>query len=133
MKKLIVSLVCVFIIQVGWSQDIHHTKKIAPEKDYENILVKKLSDDQLQTSFMIWVKNSVKLHKHNHHTENIYVVKGKGEMTIGDQKFIIKKGDYFTIPKGTPHALKVLSHGPVQVVSIQSPKFVGTDRIFIKE
>lgn len=131
MKFILATIVFLFCAET-YCQDIHHTKKLEPQEDFENILVKKLSDDELQTSFVIWIKDEVKLHKHNHHTENIYVLKGKGEMTIGDQKFIIKKGDYFTIPKGTAHALKVISFGPVKVISVQSPKFVGTDRVFVK-
>lgn len=114
------------------AQDIVHTKKQKPDIEYENILVKTLSDTPHQTSFMIWIKDGVKLHKHKVHTENIYVIKGKGEMTIGDEKYVIKKGDYFTIPKNTPHALKVLSSSPMQVISIQSPKFIGQDRILIE-
>lgn len=133
MNKSFLPLFYLMFTPLLWSQDIYHTKTSNPHKEHDNILVKKLSDDPLQTSFMIWIKRDVKAHKHNHHTENIYVIKGKGEMQIGDQKFIIKKGDYFTIPKGTPHALRVLSHKPVQVISIQSPKFVGNDRVFIKE
>lgn len=93
----------------------------------------KIADDDFQSSFLIWIKDEVKLHKHNEHTENIYVLKGKGEMILNDEKFVIKKGDYLNIPKGRAHSLKVLSSSPMQVLSIQSPKFSGKDRIFIKE
>lgn len=117
----------------GLAQDIIKFKDVKPDKEFENILVKKISDDDEQTSFIIWVKESVRLHKHEHHSENIYVLEGKGEMIIGDEKFIIKKGDYFNIPKNTPHALKVLSSSPIKVLSIQSPKFEGKDRVFLDE
>ncbi len=80
---------------------------------------------------MIWIKHEVKLHKHEYHTENIYVISGKGEMRIGSKTYEVKKGDYFRIPKNTPHGLKVTSSKPMKVLSIQSPKFSGTDRIFI--
>jgi len=43
----------------------------------------------------------------------------------------INKGDYFNIPENTPHGLQVLSSSPIKVLSIQSPKFDGTDRILI--
>jgi hypothetical protein len=33
---------------------------------------------------------------------------------------------------GTPHSLKVTSVSAVKVLSIQSPKFDGKDRIFIE-
>ncbi|MEO9531495.1 MAG: cupin domain-containing protein [Crocinitomicaceae bacterium] len=128
-KSFLLSLFA-FIYSFGFSQQVIHAAKQKASEDYENILVKKLSDDENQTSFMIWIKEGVALHKHVHHTENIFVLKGKGEMTINDEKFVIKKGDYFSIPKNSWHALKVLSSGPVQVISIQSPQFLGKDRIF---
>jgi len=133
MKSLYLIAAIFSFSAVSFAQDIIHTKSETPDKEFENILVHTLSDDENQTSFMIWIKEGVKLHKHLEHTENIYVLKGKGEMIIGDEKLVIKKGDYFSIKKNTPHALKVLSSSPMKVISIQSPKFVGKDRIFIKE
>lgn len=130
MKRLILFLVLVLGLQVI-GQDIYKLKKEKPTEDFENIHIRKLSDSNEQTTFLIWIKNDVRLHKHAHHTENIYVISGRGEMTIGDEKFVIKKGDFFTIPKNTPHGLKVLSSAPVKVLSIQSPKFKGVDRIFL--
>ena len=132
MKKVLIVFLCLIAL-VGVAQDLIKLADVKPEEDYENIWVKKISDDEQQTSFVIWVKESVRLHKHEHHSENIYVLGGKGEMTINDEKFVIKKGDYFNIPKNTPHALKVLSSSPVKVLSIQSPKFDGKDRIFLDE
>lgn len=116
-----------------YAQDILKLKDVQPKKDFDNILVQKLNDDDRQSSFIIWVKKEVKLHKHEWHTENLYVIEGKGEMQIGDEKFVIQKGDYFNIPKDTPHGLIVLSGKPVKVLSIQSPQFLGQDRIFINE
>lgn len=130
MKKWILLLMTTIGLQV-LAQDIYRLKKEKPTVDYENIHVKKISDSDEQTTFLIWIKNDVKPHKHVHHTENIYVIEGKGEMTIGDEKLVIKKGDFFTIPKDTPHALKVLSSTPVKVLSTQAPKFIGEDRIFL--
>ena len=132
MKKVLLAMMCLIAL-ITLAQDIKRLSDVEPEEDFENIWVKKISDDDEQTSFVIWVKQNVRLHKHEHHSENIYVLGGKGEMTINDEKFVIKKGDYFNIPKNTPHALKVLSSSPVKVLSIQSPKFEGKDRIFLDE
>lgn len=133
MKTLFITLFLTSICYSSSAQDILKLKDVKPQKAYENILVQKLNDDDRQTSFVIWIKKEVKLHKHEWHTENLYVVEGKGEMTIGDEKFVIQKGDYFNIPKDTPHGLKVLSSKPVKVLSIQSPQFLGQDRVFIEE
>ena len=135
MKKIAILFISgfVFVTITVFAQDIVKLKKVKPSKEFENILIKKFNDDKEQTTFMIWVKNEVKLHKHNFHIENVYVVSGKGEFTLGDEVFKIKKGDYINIPKQTPHALKVTSRNPMQVISIQSPQFKGIDRVFIKK
>ena len=132
MIKFCLSFFLFLFLSTGNAQEVIHAAKTKSSESYENILVKKLSDDENQTSFMIWIRESVPLHKHAHHTENIFVLKGKGEMTINDEKFVIKKGDYFSIPKNSWHALKVLSSSPMQVISIQSPQFLGKDRIYPK-
>jgi mannose-6-phosphate isomerase-like protein (cupin superfamily) len=132
MKKIIFLLLAIGAIQLI-AQDVYRLKKEKPTASFDNIHVRKISDSDEQSSFLIWIRQSVRLHKHNHHTENIYVISGKGEMILGDEKFVIKKGDFFTIPKGTPHGLNVLSTKPVKVLSIQSPKFTGEDRIFINK
>ncbi len=130
MKKIFFVLICL-VAFIGLSQELIPLKKVKPHKEYENILVKPYSSDANSSSFIIWVKKSVRLHKHQHHTENLYVISGKGELTLGDEILIIKKGDYINIPKDTPHALKVLSSKPIKVLSIQSPKFIGADRIYL--
>ncbi len=135
MKRLAILLFSGFVLVsiTVFAQDIVKLKKVKPSKKFENILIKKLNDGKEQTSFMIWVKNEVKLHKHNFHIENVYVIAGKGEFTLGNKVFKIKKGDYINIPKQTPHAVKVTSRQPMQVISIQSPQFKGIDRVFIEK
>ena len=123
-----------FLASVLFGQEELSLQKLQPEEDYENIHVQKISEDSLQSSFVIWVKKGVKEHFHAKHSENIYVIEGKAEMTLGTKVFTIDKGDYFNIPKGTLHSVtKVLSKKPLKVLSIQSPLFDGSDRIFTKQ
>jgi len=72
----------------------------------------------------------VKLHKHDFHTEHVYVLEGSGDFTLGNTTQPIKKGDLITIPKNTWHGVEVTSKVPLKVVSIQSPEFKGIDRVF---
>lgn len=106
-------------------------KNIFPDKEFDNICVKKLAEDSLQSTFIIWIKKDVKGHFHQEHTENILVISGKAEMLFNGEKIIIKKGDFLNIPKGTKHAVtKIYSRQALKVLSIQSPYFNGKDRIF---
>ena len=105
-----------------------------PDTTYENIHVKKIASDSLQSCFIIWVKKGVKGHFHQNHSENIVVIDGKAIMTLNDEKITIKKGDYINVPKDTKHAvLEITSKRPLKVLSIQSPFFDGSDRIFITD
>lgn len=130
MKKLVVLLFIVLGLS-AYSQ-VTNLEKFQPDEEYENIYVKKMYSDSLSTSFIIWIKKEVKAHKHEHHSETIYVLEGKGTMTVGKDTFEINKSDFFNIPMNTAHSLRVISNQPVKVISIQAPIFDGSDRVFIK-
>lgn len=130
--KLFLTSLFVFFYSLTNAQQFLELDTLSAPLEFENIYSKKIADDSLQTSFVIWIEENVRNHYHKEHTENILVLEGKADMTIGDKKLTIKKGDYLNIPKGTPHAVtKVYSRKPLKVLSIQSPQFDGTDRILI--
>jgi len=118
------------ITRVIFTQTVTNIKLIEPDSDFENTLVKQLDTDSNSTSFVIWIKKGVRSHKHETHTEIIYVEEGFRVMTVGNKSFDIKTGDYFRIPKNTAHSLRVLSNTTMKVISIQSPDFLGKDRVF---
>jgi mannose-6-phosphate isomerase-like protein (cupin superfamily) len=113
-----------------FSQEVTNLKNIKAFEEYENILIKKLDTDDNSTSFIIWIKKGVKSHKHEFHSEIISVIEGEGTMTINKKSFDIKSGDYFRIPENTFHSLKVTSSKSIKVLSVQSPGFLGKDRVF---
>lgn len=99
----------------------------------QNISVKKLNSDANCSSFEISIQDSVKLHYHQDHTENIFVLEGSARMRLDEDYIEINKGDYVHIPKGSKHAVWVKSDHPLKVISVQSPEFKGEDRHFIDE
>ncbi len=102
---------------------------VQPPKDLEDIHVVKIGSDIYSTDFVIFVKDQVPLHKHVEHSETIYVLEGKGLFQFGDDSFEIMAGDYIRVPKGVPHAVKVLSTMPLKIISVQAPEFFGKDRV----
>jgi mannose-6-phosphate isomerase-like protein (cupin superfamily) len=72
----------------------------------------------------------VREHHDAEHTEHVYIIEGTGDMLVGDSIYAVKKGDLIVIPPGTPHAVMTTSEEPLKVVSVQSPDFVGADRVF---
>ena len=112
---------------------VNHFNTVEPDVYFENIHVKKLFSDSNSTTFAIWVKQKVKMHKHLSHVENIYVTEGSGNFYLGDSTFLIKSGDLIVVPKNSWHGVDVNSKKPLKVLSIQSPEFIGNDRVFKEE
>ena len=131
MKKFFFLLFCTVTLfcKAQTSQSLDTIK--APDV-YDNIYVRKLYSDSLASSFVIFIKNEVKAHKHTTHSEHIYFLEGEGEMMIGEKKISVKKGDMIFVPKGTVHSLIVTSKTPVEVLSVQAPMFDGKDRVMIE-
>ncbi len=115
----------------SYAQEIN-ANNISPKEPFENIYSEKIAEDSLTTSFIIWIKKEVKLHKHIAHSEHVIVIEGEGEMRIGNEWLKIKAGDILFIPKNTAHKVVTTSNSPLKVISIQSPHFDGTDRILLE-
>ncbi len=96
--------------------------------EYENIHVKALSSDQHASEFLIFIKKFVPLHRHETHSETIYVLEGVAEMQIGNKQYTLKKGSFIKVPQGVAHGVRVLSSTALKVLSVQAPEFFGKDR-----
>ena len=95
----------------------------------ENVFNLPLFNDSLASSFCIIIKKEVKPHKHQFHSEHVFVLEGEGLMKLGEKILQLKKGDFIFIPKNTIHSVKTTSNVPLKVISIQAPFFDGKDRI----
>lgn len=96
----------------------------------KNISVKNLNHNPNASTFLVWVKDTVTAHKHIEHNELVYILKGKGKFHLGEESFNIKKGDVVFVPKNTFHSVQIKSRKMMQVLSVQTPYFDGTDRHF---
>lgn len=132
-KKL--SLIFVFSLFGGvitYAQSYLNLDTVQVQEAYENVLIKKLNTDKNASTFLIFIKKEVKMHKHMTHSETIYILEGTGEMNLGNEKMEVKKGDIIFVPENTPHSVKVTSEIPLKVISNQAPEFDGKDRVFIE-
>ena len=50
--------------------------------------------------------DGIKVHKHSNEAELIFIHKGFGLLTLGDQEYKVKQGAVALIPKGVWHGLK---------------------------
>lgn len=131
MKSCLVSALILLLPIFGFCQNHRSIQSIEPEVTYDNLHVLALNSDSLSSSFLIWVKKSVKKHLHQYHTEHVYIIDGFGLMLLGTDTLQIKEGDYIVIEPNTPHAVWVKSAQPLKALSIQSPFFDGSDRLFV--
>ena len=76
---------------------------VKPPKEYSNIHVQKISSNSLSSTFVIWVKQKVRLHKHLYHRENVIIQECSGQFQLKDSIFNVSAGDIITIPKNTWH------------------------------
>jgi len=127
MKLLIVWMI--FLPLLSQSQIIISNDSLKPPTDFTNIHVQKIAGDSLVSTFVIFIKEHVPMHKHQYHSENVMILEGEGIMTLGSITKEIKAGDIIFIPANTFHEVKVTSEKPLKVISIQAPEFDGTDRI----
>lgn len=134
MKKTGYLVILLFCVSSIHAQHTYHIPSVQPsEVNFENIHVMPLESDSLTSSFIIWVKQQVPAHYHRFHTEQVIVLSGEGMMQLGDQQLKVVAGDFVTIPKNTVHAVRTTSNEPLKVLSIQSPRFTGEDRILVTQ
>ncbi|MCB9235339.1 MAG: cupin domain-containing protein [Bacteroidia bacterium] len=131
MRQIFLLLLLSVAVLPAFSQNHPALHKLRPGQGLINIKVVPLESDPHASSFLIWIRKSVKLHKHDSHSEHVLILRGKGLMRLGDREFMVRKGDLIFIPQGTPHSVKVKGR-TMAVLSIQAPQFFGKDRIMIE-
>ena len=111
-------------------ENIMKINQIKPSIEFENINIKKISSNPSSSTFAIWIKKKVKVHKHINHTENILIQSGYGQFRLNDSIYSVSSGDLIVVPKNTWHGVIIDSKEPMKVISIQSPEFFGNDRVY---
>lgn len=130
----ILLLATIWFLPMGLAaQEIVRPADIKIREEFENVHTRQLYTDPMVSTFLIEVKKDVRGHYHRFHTEQVYVISGKGEMLLGKRKHKIKAGDFIIIPPNTPHEVKVTGKQPLRVLSIQAPNFDGNDRVWLDD
>lgn len=132
MKNLLFLFLLFFLIAHSHAQSAVETGKITAPKESNPVHVHQVSGDSLVSTFIIFIAEQVPMHKHEFHSENVYVLEGTATMTLGSDRLEIKPGDLIFIPANTWHDVKVSSDIPLKVISIQAPEFDGKDRVIYK-
>ena len=51
------------------------------------------------------------VHSHDRHEQISYITQGRFEVTVGNEKMVLKKGDCYYSPRNTPHGAVALEDG----------------------
>ena len=73
------------------------------------------------------------LHKHKTSEELYHIKSGRGLMTLGDEQFVVTKGDTIYIPPGTPHRIQNTGRGALKILCCCSPPYSHNDTKLLVE
>ena len=77
------------------------------------------------------VKDRIKPHYQKVSDEIYYIIRGKGQLTVGGETIELREGDTAAIPKGQVHGFVNTGEEPCLVLFSSGPKFEPeTDRFF---
>lgn len=93
------------------------------------VAVRRLHGDGAHTANWVRVRGRIARHIHRHSHEIVYVIRGEGELVLGDRVLKVQAGDEVFVPRGTVHAFEATD---CAVLSVFAPGFVPGDRIFVE-
>jgi quercetin dioxygenase-like cupin family protein len=74
-----------------------------------------------------------KLHKHTRSDHFVYILKGNGEVRLGDKKESVAEGDLVLIPKELPHSILKRDNDEFVFLAISSPPLDLDDFIWFEK
>jgi mannose-6-phosphate isomerase-like protein (cupin superfamily) len=61
------------------------------------------------------------LHVHEREDEGVYVLEGRVAVAVGEDTFVLERGDFAFMPRGVPHSIARASDTPVRFLFISTP------------
>jgi quercetin dioxygenase-like cupin family protein len=95
-------------------------KQIAPIEAVPGCRMRTPFGEHLMLSYLEMDEGAVVPLHHHPHEQGGMLLKGKVELTIGDEKRICEAGSMFLIPPNTPHKAVAVG-GPAVVLDVFSP------------
>lgn len=132
----------VMVSHQSCSQDVRHiVNKLSQQNREEQILHRKVHRpwgwyDSIDEGVFFKVKRiqvkpgaSLSLQKHNHRAEHWIVVTGTAEITNGDKILTLTENQSTYIPLGEVHRLANPGTIPLEIIEVQSGRYLGEDDI----
>lgn len=71
------------------------------------------------------LQGRIRRHAHPQSNHFLYLIRGQIELTVGDETKVVGAGDFVTIPRETPHAMKRIGDSEALFLDVASPPDVG--------
>jgi mannose-1-phosphate guanylyltransferase/mannose-6-phosphate isomerase-like protein (cupin superfamily) len=78
---------------------------------------------------LVDVGGTLSLQYHHHRAERWTVIRGEARVRRGDAHLTLRQGDIVEVPKGMKHRLENIGTTPLEVIEIQTGKYLGEDDI----
>ncbi len=103
-----------------------------PAKD-ENIKVVPLSRNARSSNVLVQVRDREPLHRHIDSDITVFLLRGAGDMRIGQETRPVKAGDVIHIERGAIHAYVNRGPEPAAALVVYSPAPGPKDRVLVEE
>jgi quercetin dioxygenase-like cupin family protein len=99
----------------------------------ENIKVVPLSRNARSSNILVQVRDREPLHRHADSDITVFLLRGEGDMRIGQETRPVKAGDVIHIERGAIHAYINRGPEPAAALVVYSPAPGQKDRVLVEE
>jgi mannose-6-phosphate isomerase-like protein (cupin superfamily) len=97
----------------------------------ENLKAVTLARSEESVHLLVQVREREPLHYHADSDISVLLLRGAGEMHLGEEKYKVKAGDVMLVPRGTVHYFVNAGPEPAAALVIYSPPPGPNDRVLV--
>ncbi len=113
-------------------QTIEKALRENPLDPKDNMKITMLWVGKNASEHLVQIRGKERQHRHNHHTGNVKIWKGKGTLLLNNNTILLKEGDIIEIPQGAPHSFTNDSATPAVAIVVFTPAFDGKDTEYLE-
>jgi quercetin dioxygenase-like cupin family protein len=119
------------VVAVGSPEPVRLDRFLAdhPVPAADPLLAVKVGETASASYHVIQVRTAERPHVHQDHDALVTLLRGKGELHLGDRVLSLRCGDTVSIPRGTPHWFVNGSRHPAVAFATFSPPYDGKDMV----
>jgi mannose-6-phosphate isomerase-like protein (cupin superfamily) len=100
-----------------------------PLRADEDFRVVPLGRDATTSHHVVHIRGAEIPHRHDRHDLAVVILRGHGQMLLGNERRAVGEGSILYIPRGTVHSFANESDSPAAAYAMYTPPFDGKDRV----